>query len=65
MLTITLVVVMTIRGQDFERLEKMPSMEQCWQTAAERMERLTRDHADAAGAAKIGVGCVLGMGEPA
>jgi hypothetical protein len=65
MITVTMVIVMTMHGQDFERHEFMPSMEQCWRTAADRMEKLTNTYNDAAGIAKIGIGCVLNKGEPA
>ena len=57
---ITLVTVMTINGQDFERRESVPNIEQCWRMAAERMEQMVAEHADID---QIGIGCVVNRGK--
>ena len=63
---ITLVVIMTINGKDFERHEIMPNIEQCWVMAAERMEMLSHAHiGEGTMISKIGVGCVKDAGDPA
>ena len=59
MITITMVIVMTVHGQDFERHEYMPNIEQCWRTAAERVAKIP------AGWDKLGISCVLSSGESA
>jgi hypothetical protein len=58
---ITLVVVMTINGQEFERHEIMPNIEQCWRVAAERYEKLVSLHNITL--KKLGIGCVWDAGE--
>ena len=64
---ITLVTVMTINGQDFERQERVPNLEQCWRMAAERMEQMDAAHIDQNGNQtsidKIGIGCVKNRGK--
>ncbi len=57
---VTLVTIMTVNGQDFERQEQVPNMEQCWRMAAERMEKMQAQHADIE---KIGIGCVINRGK--
>jgi hypothetical protein len=57
---ITIVTVMTINGQDFERQERVPNLEQCWRMAAERMEQMVAGHDDIE---KMGVGCVINRGK--
>jgi hypothetical protein len=57
---ITIVTVMTINGQDFERQERVPNLEQCWRMAAERMEQMVEQHVEIE---KMGVGCVINRGK--
>ena len=66
-LIVTLVVTMVIGGRDFERNERMSSLEECWETARARMETLRNvELEDGHGKlTKIGVGCVVDAGDPA
>ncbi len=57
---VTLVTIMTVNGQDFERQEQVPNLEQCWRMAAERMERMVEQHVEIE---KMGVGCVINRGK--
>jgi hypothetical protein len=57
---VTLVTIMTINGQDFERQEQADNLEQCWRMAAERMEQMLAKHAEID---KIGIGCVVNRGK--
>ncbi len=53
---ISLVVIMSLNGQDFERRMPMDTMELCWQNAQSTMTQLRDQHADMD---TIGVGCVV------
>ena len=66
MKTITLVIIMTIGGQDFERHETMKSVSECFARAQERTNILLgaeiEDHKTVT---QIGAGCVIDYGSPA
>lgn len=59
---VVLVIAMTVNGQDIERHEMVGSVSECWEMAAERMNKLyaQREHANIT---KIAVGCVIDFGK--
>lgn len=63
-LVVTLVITFIIDGRDFERHERMMSLVECWNIAPIRMEEL-RYSESMSTASEIGVGCVIGRGNPA
>jgi len=58
---ITLIMILTINGQEFRREEPIPNLEQCWRMAAERMEQLETQHGGRMDT--MGVGCVINHGK--
>jgi hypothetical protein len=58
---ITMLIVFTIGGQNFERQEPMPDLITCWQRAPERMNALLAAHPEMT---KLAVGCVINNGDP-
>jgi hypothetical protein len=59
---ITMLIVFTIGGQNFERRESMPNLATCWERAPERMNALLAAHPEMT---KLAVGCVINNGDPA
>src|SRR6516162_1076902 len=53
---ITMLIVFTIGGQNFERHEPMPNLATCWERAPERMNALLAAHPEMT---KLAVGCVM------
>jgi hypothetical protein len=58
---ITMLIVFTIGGQNFERHEPMPNLATCWERAPERMNALLAAHPEMT---KLAVGCVINNGDP-
>ena len=56
-MVISLVIIMTISGQDFERKIPQSSLELCWENAQNNMKSLNKEHGDKL--ESIGVGCVI------
>ena len=54
---ISLVIIMSINGQDFERRLPQDSLELCWENAKNNMESLNKEHGNKL--ETIGVGCVI------
>lgn len=72
-IVITLVITAVVGGHEFERHEKMTSLAECWNIAPIRMEELRlgkiTQHPEFLlnldSITDIGVGCVIGRGNPA
>lgn len=61
---VSLVIIMTVGGMDYERRKEQPSLAVCWQQAAEAMDQMMKqEHKDLT---QIGIGCVVDKaGDPA
>jgi len=63
---VTLVIIMTVGGQDYERRESMTSRTECWEQAKLRMESLLESKIEGhERVTQIGIGCVADSGNPA
>ena len=62
---IILVITMTIGGHDIERYESTKSLSECWERAQATMQQIQAQHYDDIRITKIGIGCVVDMGDPA
>jgi hypothetical protein len=62
-IVITLVTTMSINGMDYDRHDKMGSLSECWERAQAKMTEMLamKDHP----ATNIGIGCVVGLADPA
>ena len=54
---IYLVIIMSMKGQDFERRLPQDSLELCWRNAESTMDQLQTEHGTEFDT--IGVGCVI------
>ncbi len=62
---VTLIITMTVAGHDIERHENIKSLSECWDRAKETMEEIRKQHSETVPIKKIGIGCVIDMGNPA
>ncbi len=62
---IILVITMTISGHDIERQEFTKSLSECWERAQATMEQIRTQHSEDVQITKIGIGCVIDLGNPA
>lgn len=57
-IAVTLVIIFTINGQDYERREKQDNLQSCWQHAQEVIKQIQDDNKKMD---QLGVGCVIDL----
>jgi hypothetical protein len=60
---VMLVVTMVVGGHDIERQERVKSMSECWERAQATMQEMRTQHSEVK-ITRIGIGCVIDLGNP-
>jgi len=62
---IILVITMTIGSHEIERHELTKSLSECWERAQATMQQIRTQQREDVKITKIGIGCVIDLGNPA